>query len=141
MNRQAVVALVVVALVLGAAGGAVTGWLVARDTSTVASTTSMVAATTTMVTLPLGLEQRRENAYFEDDEDVYEWAFGLTDSEIIWCEMTGDRKALDEQCKLLALAPDDELSRAAAKDPRDFRVIDPACGSMHFGLYTQGKRI
>jgi hypothetical protein len=54
----------------------------------------------------------------------------------LWREMTGDRDALNGQCGMLALAPDDALGRAEAKDPRELAVIDPACGSMHFGLYT-----
>jgi len=54
----------------------------------------------------------------------------------LWKEMTRDRNALNEQCGMIALAPDEVLSRAAAKDPRELSIIDPACGSMHFGLYT-----
>ena len=54
----------------------------------------------------------------------------------LWREITGYREALKEQCGMLALAPGDELDRAPAKDPRDLTIIDPACGSMHFGLYT-----
>ena len=54
----------------------------------------------------------------------------------LWCEMVRDRDALDGVCAMTALTRSDELTRVAAKDPREITVIDPACGSMHFGLYT-----
>lgn len=54
----------------------------------------------------------------------------------LWAEMTQNRNALDGVCDMLALAPDEALSRPRPRDPRSLAIIDPACGSMHFGLYT-----
>ena len=82
----------------------------------------------------------------------------------IWYEMTQGKTGLTQSCKYLVrrpnerfLAPDEiapepeenlELSQEellqqtvyiqhrALKDPRDIRMLDPACGSMHFGLYA-----
>ena len=54
----------------------------------------------------------------------------------LWSEMTSDRGALGEQCEMLAMAAGEQLSAVAGKDPRSLAIIDPACGSMHFGLYT-----
>lgn len=53
-----------------------------------------------------------------------------------WAEATADRSALGDAAQMLALAPEDELHPQSAVDPRALRVIDPACGSMHFGLYA-----
>ena len=90
----------------------------------------------------------------------------LTDNTLgrIWYEMTQGKTGLTQSCKYLVrrpnerfLAPDEiapepednlELSQEellqqtvyiqhrALKDPRDIRMLDPACGSMHFGLYA-----
>lgn len=83
----------------------------------------------------------------------------------LWYEMTQGQTRLKEQCRYLVrrpneifLAPDeaippgenveDSLSQEALlqqpvyiphrplKDPREIRLLDPACGSMHFGLYA-----
>ena len=54
----------------------------------------------------------------------------------LWAETTGDRAALSDTAGMLALNPDDELSAQKPRDPRTLRVMDPACGSMHFGLYA-----
>jgi hypothetical protein len=83
----------------------------------------------------------------------------------LWYEMTQGRTALADQCHYLVhhsseiflqlgeLAPtqadhqealnQEELVKQpvyipfrALKDPRDIRMLDPACGSMHFGLYA-----
>ncbi|MFW5777350.1 MAG: Eco57I restriction-modification methylase domain-containing protein [Spirochaetota bacterium] len=54
----------------------------------------------------------------------------------LWAECTQNRAALDGVCDTLAMAPDDVLSRPEPRDPQNLAVIDPACGSMHFGLYT-----
>ena len=50
----------------------------------------------------------------------------------IWLEMLGDRSALRDRCPYLVARCADE--RRAAKDPRDLRILDPACGSGHFLL-------
>lgn len=90
----------------------------------------------------------------------------LTDNTLgrIWYEMTQGKTGIVQSCKYLVrrpneffLAQDDttpeleenlELSQEellqqtvyiehrASKDPRDIRMLDPACGSMHFGLYA-----
>lgn len=83
----------------------------------------------------------------------------------IWYEMTKGHTQLSEQCRYLVrrpteifLKPDEaapettqagenlsqeELLRQPVhiphrplKDPREIRLLDPACGSMHFGLYA-----
>jgi hypothetical protein len=83
----------------------------------------------------------------------------------LWYEMTQGRTALTDQCRYLVRRPQEiflqpgeeppaqEESRIelgqeellqqpvhipfrALKDPRDIRMLDPACGSMHFGLYA-----
>ena len=84
----------------------------------------------------------------------------------IWYEMTQGETRLAEQCRYLVRRPteiflregeqapepveqgDDNLTQEALlrqpvyiphrplKDPREIRLLDPACGSMHFGLYA-----
>lgn len=84
----------------------------------------------------------------------------------IWYEMTKGKTRLKEQCRYLVRRPteiflepgesqpeveesadenpsQEELLKQPAyiphrplKDPREIRVLDPACGSMHFGLYA-----
>lgn len=84
----------------------------------------------------------------------------------IWYEMTKGKTTLVDSCQYLVRRPnevfldknqaaptennDDEanlsqdellqktvfISHRALKDPRDIRMLDPACGSMHFGLYA-----
>ena len=90
----------------------------------------------------------------------------LTDNTLgrIWYEMMQGRTALAERCRYLVRMPkeiflkqgekmpaeahDPELkleeqlklpvhiTYRAPKDPRELRFLDPACGSMHFGLYA-----
>ncbi len=60
----------------------------------------------------------------------------LTDNSLgrTWCEMReGDTQLahLDYLVK-----PEEGFERRAPKDPRDLRVLDPACGSGHFLLYA-----
>jgi hypothetical protein len=83
----------------------------------------------------------------------------------LWYEMTQGQTALKESCRYLVRRPTEiflaegelvpeptdtgeELSQAdllkqpvhvpfrPLKDPRELRMLDPACGSMHFGLYA-----
>lgn len=84
----------------------------------------------------------------------------------IWYEMTRGEMRLKDQCRYLVrrpteffLKPGEEppasdesaeqnlsqeellrqpvyISHRPLKDPREIRVLDPACGSMHFGLYA-----
>ena len=55
----------------------------------------------------------------------------------LWFNATGGATALRERCQYL-LVKHDETSQAATKlrDPRTLKLLDPACGSMHFGLYA-----
>lgn len=60
----------------------------------------------------------------------------LTDNTLgrTWYEMRGGETALKEKCKYLAVGTADAVARPK-KDPREIRVLDPACGSGHFLLY------
>jgi len=80
----------------------------------------------------------------------------LTDNSLgrIWYEMTKGQTSLVDFCEYLVKQPkevfleEEEQKTADAdegtifvphrpfKDPRDISMIDPACGSMHFGLYA-----
>jgi hypothetical protein len=62
----------------------------------------------------------------------------LTDNTLgrIWYEMRGTKTVLAEKCEYMVRKPSEELAQRAKKDPRDLRVLDPACGSGHFLLYA-----
>lgn len=62
----------------------------------------------------------------------------LTDNTLgrIWYEMRGTKTVLAEKCEYMVRKPDEEFAPRAKKDPRDLRVLDPACGSGHFLLYA-----
>lgn len=55
----------------------------------------------------------------------------------LWFNATGGRTGLRDRCQYLLVKPD-ETPHAATKlrDPRTLKLLDPACGSMHFGLYA-----
>jgi hypothetical protein len=55
----------------------------------------------------------------------------------LWFNATGGATALRDRCQYLLSKPD-EAPQAASKlrDPRTLKLLDPACGSMHFGLYA-----
>lgn len=55
----------------------------------------------------------------------------------LWFNATGGKTHLRERCQYL-LVKHDETPQAANKlrDPRTLKLLDPACGSMHFGLYA-----
>jgi hypothetical protein len=53
-----------------------------------------------------------------------------------WLEMYGEGTKLARTCEFLVRPTDEPLGSRAMKDPRDFRILDPACGSGHFLLYT-----
>ncbi|MBK8754671.1 MAG: BREX-1 system adenine-specific DNA-methyltransferase PglX [Candidatus Competibacteraceae bacterium] len=55
----------------------------------------------------------------------------------LWFNATGGATDLRERCQYLLVKPD-EAPQAAIKlrDPRTLKLLDPACGSMHFGLYA-----
>lgn len=90
----------------------------------------------------------------------------LTDNTLgrLWYEMTQGSTALVERCRYLVRRPQtkflaaqekpsaavvppelptaerlqlpEEVPHRPFKDPRELRFLDPACGSMHFGLYA-----
>jgi hypothetical protein len=90
----------------------------------------------------------------------------LTDNTLgrIWYEMTKGQTRLAEQCRYLVRRPTEiflaevetvpekpdqeglsqeellkqpvHIPHRPLKDPREIRLLDPACGSMHFGLYA-----
>lgn len=55
----------------------------------------------------------------------------------IWFNAMGGQTELRERCQYLLVKPD-EQSQACVRlrDPRTLKLLDPACGSMHFGLYA-----
>jgi hypothetical protein len=54
----------------------------------------------------------------------------------IWLEMrTGDTTLVD-RCEYMVREPAENYAPRVKKDPRDLRVLDPACGSGHFLLYA-----
>jgi len=60
----------------------------------------------------------------------------------LWFNATGGQTCLRERCSYLLVKPD-EAPPAATKlrDPRTLKLLDPACGSMHFGrLRSEGQR-
>jgi hypothetical protein len=62
----------------------------------------------------------------------------LTDNTLgrLWLEMHGEKTRLNTICEYLVRPSDEPLQRRPQKDPRDLRILDPACGSGHFLLYT-----
>ncbi|RBP18152.1 hypothetical protein DFR50_10196 [Roseiarcus fermentans] len=62
----------------------------------------------------------------------------LTDNTLgrIWYEMRDSDTALAERCEYMVRKPGETFAMRAKKDPRDLRVLDPACGSGHFLLYA-----
>jgi hypothetical protein len=52
-----------------------------------------------------------------------------------WVAMQGTSTRLPERCEYLVL-DGAEITPKPKKDPRDFRILDPACGSGHFLLYA-----
>lgn len=62
----------------------------------------------------------------------------LTDNTLgrMWYEMRDGQSALADQCEYMVRQPDETWKPRAKKDPRDLRVLDPACGSGHFLLYA-----
>ena len=55
----------------------------------------------------------------------------------LWFKATGGQTALRERCQYLLVKPDEAPPAATQlRDPRTLKLLDPACGSMHFGLYA-----
>jgi len=55
----------------------------------------------------------------------------------LWFNATGGKTHLLGRCQYLLVKPD-ETPQASTRlrDPRTLKMLDPACGSMHFGLYA-----
>ena len=55
-----------------------------------------------------------------------------------WFDWTGGYTQLYDRCQYLLRKPDDApaLETNTLRDPRSIKLLDPACGSMHFGLYA-----
>lgn len=62
----------------------------------------------------------------------------LTDNTLgrIWYEMRAAQTLLADRCEYMVRKPGESFAPRAKKDPRDIRVLDPACGSGHFLLYA-----
>ena len=60
----------------------------------------------------------------------------LTDNTLgrLWYDLTAGQTQLREHCRFL-LKPKD-LPAQGCRDPRDLKILDPACGSGHFLLYV-----
>jgi len=54
----------------------------------------------------------------------------------LWLEMHGEQTSLAKLCDYLVRSTDEPIRPRARKDPRDLRILDPACGSGHFLLYS-----
>lgn len=54
----------------------------------------------------------------------------------VWLEMHGEPTRLTDLCEYLAHSDDGPSTPRSRKDPRDLRILDPACGSGHFLLYS-----
>ncbi len=52
-----------------------------------------------------------------------------------WLEMHGDGSGLAGRCRYFVQSEEVQTRARPRKDPRDLRVLDPACGSGHFLLY------
>ncbi|EIC22698.1 Eco57I restriction-modification methylase domain-containing protein [Thiorhodovibrio frisius] len=63
----------------------------------------------------------------------------LTDNTLgrLWFNATGGKTRLRDACRYLLVKPDEPPKPATKpRDPRSLKWLDPACGSMHFGLYA-----
>jgi hypothetical protein len=55
----------------------------------------------------------------------------------LWLDWTGNQTGLRDRCRYLLVKPDEKPKAVKRlRDPRTIKLIDPACGSMHFGLYA-----
>ena len=54
----------------------------------------------------------------------------------LWLEMQDGKTALAKRCDSLVRVTDEPTQPRPKKDPRDLRILDPACGSGHFLLYS-----
>ncbi len=55
----------------------------------------------------------------------------------LWFNWTGGQTGLRDRCQYLLVKPDEQPEPATRlRDPRMIKLLDPACGSMHFGIYA-----
>jgi hypothetical protein len=55
----------------------------------------------------------------------------------LWFNWTGGQTGLRDRCGYLLVKPEEKPESARRlRDPRTIKLLDPACGSMHFGLYA-----
>ena len=55
----------------------------------------------------------------------------------LWFNWTGGQTGLRDRCRYLLVKPDEQPEPTKhLRDPRTIKLLDPACGSMHFGLYA-----
>ncbi|VWD58731.1 hypothetical protein BCO18442_07019 [Burkholderia contaminans] len=55
----------------------------------------------------------------------------------LWFNATSGQTILRERCQYLLIKPNEQPSATRRlRDPRTLKLLDPACGSMHFGLYA-----
>jgi hypothetical protein len=55
----------------------------------------------------------------------------------LWFNATGGQTDLRDRCQYLLVKPEEQAQAAIKlRDPRTLKLLDPACGSMHFGLYA-----
>ena len=54
----------------------------------------------------------------------------------LWLEMNGEQTRLTKLCEYFVRSADEPSQPRRRKDPRDLRILDPACGSGHFLLYS-----
>ena len=55
----------------------------------------------------------------------------------LWFNATGGKTGLRDRCRYLLAKPDEQpVAAVSLRDPRTLKLLDPACGSMHFGLYA-----
>jgi len=55
----------------------------------------------------------------------------------LWFNATGGTTVLRDRCQYLLVAQTEQAQAAIKlRDPRTLKLLDPACGSMHFGLYA-----
>ncbi len=55
----------------------------------------------------------------------------------LWFNWTGGKTALRDNCQFLLVKAEERPEPASRlRDPRSIKLLDPACGSMHFGLYA-----
>jgi len=55
----------------------------------------------------------------------------------LWFNATGGKTDLRDRCQYLVVKPGEQPpATVKLRDPRTLKLLDPACGSMHFGLYA-----